>query len=904
MPAQVRRERPAIKVDFAGGNSVQNAVGHLSAATTHASRACRKTRELLRPRGHHAPVKITRPRWESFVSANRLTASHLIHRAALVIAGLGLTLPWAGWSAGDQPGAGEASIKIRAGQTVGPISPYLTGACLEDVNHEVYGGLYSQMIFGESFQEPAPAVPPAGFRAFGGTWRVQDGELAADGGDGPKLVSDVPAFTTGEVGVEIRLADRRAGNAGLIVKVDRPGQGADNFDGYEVSLDAATGVLRLGRHRHNWELIRDTPCDVPVGVWIPLTVRLTGQTIEVSVNGQSVIAFDDGERALRAGTVGLRTWQRAAQYRNFWVRTGGVTKPLPFRQDASATFAVSGMWRAVQRGSAAGSAALETNRVFTGDQSQRLTFASGEGQVGIENQGLNRWGLHFVAGQPYEGYVWARADAPAELSVALESRDGAKTYATARLSVAGPDWQRLNFALTPNAADAAGRFTIALTRPGSVVVGHAFLQPGEWGRFRGLPVRKDVAEALIAQGITVLRYGGSMVNAPAYRWKKMIGPRDRRPPYRGTWYPHSSNGWGIPDFIEFCEAAGFLAIPAFNLDESPQDMADFVEYANGPATSVWGARRAADGHPEPYRLKHLELGNEERVDDNYWRKFQRLAAAIWAKDPEIVLVVGDFVYGAPIRDPFAFHGAASGITTLAAHQKILALARRAGREVWFDVHVGTEGPGKSGDLLALPSYVAAIRQLAAGARQRVVVFEFNAGNHQQRRALANAQAILAVERLGLPVATSANCLQPAGQNDNGWDQGLLFLNPTQVWLQPPGYVTRMFARNYQPVLVETEVVGADNLDANAARSEDGRTLVLRVVNQAEHPQTASLHFANFTPRLPVASVEELAGPLDAVNTAAEPARLVPRQTQWRHGIEAGSGRYTFAPHSFTIIRFN
>ena len=860
-------------------------------------------RGLLRLRGHHTPVKITRPRPKRFVSAPRLTASRLVQRAALVVATLGLTSPRFGLFAGDPARASVASITIRAGQAVGPISPYLTGACLEDVNHEVYGGLYSQMIFGESFQEPAPTEPPAGFRAFGGNWLVQDGELAAAGGDGPKLVSAAPAFTTGEVGVEIRLADRRAGNAGLIVKVARPGVGADNFDGYEVSLDAAAGVLRLGRHRHDWELIRDTPCEVPVGAWIPLVVKLTERTVEVLVNGKSVIAFNDGDRALRAGTVGLRTWQRAAQYRNLWLRTGGVTRPLSFRQEAPAAFAVSGMWRAVQRGSAVGNAALETNRAFTGDQSQRLTFASGEGQIGIENQGLNRWGMNFVAGQPYEGYVWARAEAPAELSVALESRDGAKAYASARLSVASLDWQRLDFTVTPNATDAAGRFTIALTRPGSVVVGHAFLQPGEWGRFRGLPVRKDVAEALIAQGITVLRYGGSMVNAPAYRWKKMIGLRDRRPPYRGTWYPHSSNGWGIPDFIEFCRAAGFLPIPAFNLDESPQDMADFVEYANGPATSVWGARRAADGHPAPYRLKHLELGNEERVDDRYAEKFKALAGAIWAKDPELVLVVGDFVYGAPIQDPFAFRGAASGITTLAAHQKILKLARQAGREVWFDVHVGTEGPGKSGDLLALPSYVAALRRLAEGARHHVVVFEFNAGNHQQRRALANAQAILAVERLGLPVVTSANCLQPDGQNDNGWNQGLLFLNPTQVWLQPPGYVTQMIARHRQPVLVETEVAAADALDASAARSEDGRTLVLRVVNLDEHPQPANLHFANFTPRQPLASVEELAGPLDAVNTAAEPTRLVPRQTQWRHEMEAGSGQFTFAPHSFTVMRF-
>ena len=133
-----------------------------------------------------------------------------------------------------------------------------------------------------------------------------------------------------------------------------------------------------------------------------------------------------------------------------------------------------------------------------------------------------------------------------------------------------------------------------------MTVGYAFLQPGEWGRFKGLPVRKDVAEGLIDQGITVLRQGGCMANAPEYRWKKMIGPREHRPPYTGWWYPHSSNGWGIFDFLNFCEAAGFLAIPDVNMGETPQDMADFIEYVNGPAEQRVGSQaRRATGTRRP-----------------------------------------------------------------------------------------------------------------------------------------------------------------------------------------------------------------------------------------------------------------------------------------------------------------
>jgi alpha-L-arabinofuranosidase len=808
----------------------------------------------------------------------------------------------AGWLVADAP---QATIRVDAARRSGRVSRYLMGACIEDVNHEIYGGLYSQMIFGESFQEAAFSQPLEGFVAYGGSWALKGETLLAGGGPGPKLVSDHPAFSQGEVGVEVHLADRGAGNAGLIVKTNKPGLGADNFDGYEVSLDPAGRFLRLGRHRHNWEPIRDVPCAVPVGQWVRLAVRLTETTLEVLVDGKSVLRYEDHQHPLRKGGFGLRQWQRAARYRKLWVKTKERTE-IPFRARADDSGQVSGMWRAMRRGTAKGRCALATDRPFAGGQSQRVTFRAGEGEFGIENQGLNRWGLALAAGKPYEGHVWARAETPVNLLVALESRDGRKVQAQAKVDVTDKDWQRLSFTLTPRDSDRTGRFVLKLGQPGSVVLGHAFLQPGRWGRFKGLPVRRDVAVAMIDQGLTVLRYGGSMVNCAEYRWKKMIGPRDRRPPYRGTWYQHSTNGWGIVDFLDLCEAAGFLAIPAFNMDETPQDMADFVAYANGARDSAWGKKRAAEGHPAPYRLKYLELGNEERVDESYWKRFRSIAEAVWAADPDIVLVVGDFAYGQPITDPERVKGAASGITSLAAHRKILDLARRHKREVWFDIHIGTEHPGALGELAVVPTYVDALAKMSGGAKHRVVVFELNANNHAHRRALANAIALGELQRLGdrVPVVCSANALQPDGQNDNGWDQGLLFLDPAQVWLQPPGYVTRMIARRYQPVHVPVQVQGgAGKLTAAAARSEDGKTLVLRVVNISDRPIATRLDVAGFKATKPTAAVEELAGPLDTVNTAKEPRRIVPQTRPWRHGLGGAAPLYTFAARSFTVLTF-
>lgn len=798
---------------------------------------------------------------------------------------------------------GEISIEVQGAQVTHTNSPWLTGACLEDVNHEVYGGIDSQMIFGESFAEPGPDRPLKGFTPFGGVWTLEDGRLIVPGDQGSKLLANDPMVGEGEASVELLFPEGGPGNAGLVVKAAHPGNGADKFDGYEVSLEPA-GFLVFGRHRQNWEPLRHIPCAVLLKEWVRLTVRMTGNTLEILVNGHSLLRYDDTDHPLAAGTVGLRTWQHAVQFRNLSISAGGHTNQLAFEPAHNDWGdSVSGAWRPLREGSATGKFALVGQAPFSGHQSQTIVFTDGIGAIGIENQSLNRWGMNFVRHQPYEGYLFARAEKPTEIYVTLESHDGSRVYAEQGMKIAGSGWQRVDFRLTPSSADPVGRFAIKLRQPGAVTVGYALLQPGEWGRFKGLPVRKDVGEGLVHQGVTVLRYGGCMANAAEYRWKKMTGPRAQRPPYAGWWYPHASNGWGIFEFLNYCEAAGILGIPDVNINETPQDMAAFMEYISGAANTTWGKQRAQDGHASPYHLKYLELGNEERVDENYFRKFQALAVAIWARDPEVILVVGDFAYNDPITDPLHLTGNPDQLTTLAAQKKILQLAKAHQREVWFDVHVNTEGPRP--DFAGTFSYIDAIDRLADGAKHRVVIFELNAGNHAQRRALANAGAILRVERDGrLPICTSANCLQPDGQNDNDWNQGLLFLNPAQVWLQPPGYVTRMIAENYQPLELTTEVKNAaDQIEVGAQRSADGKTLVVQVVNYADQDLSATLDLHDFVPGRSTARVEELAAPLDASNPASGPVHVRPVVSDWPHQSPAGKATRVFPAHSFTVIRF-
>ena len=479
--------------------------------------------------------------------------------------------------------AQPAKIFVNVSQPLHTNSPYLTGACLEDVNHEIYGGLYSQMIFGESFQEPASPQPLLGFTAYGGSWLPTNGVLQAAAGSGPKLIYNGFSHSSGDASVQLWFSSDAGGNAGLVVQVSQAGVGADNFTGYEISL-APAGYLVLGRHVQNFQSLSQVPCLVPIGQWITLEVQYTNASLNILVNSNSILQYTDTLQPLTSGQAGLRTWQQSAQFQKLSINTN---QNIPFQLDTNGLAGrVSGMWNPVSAGAVTGEFSMETTNVFVGTQSQRIAFSSGTGGVGIANRGLNRWGMNVVGGNAYSGTLDVRADVPTTVWVTLESADGSSVYDEQSLSVSSNNWQQLNFNLTPSASNGNGRFTIKLKQPGWVVVGYAFLQPGPWGCFRGLPVRKDAALGLINQGITVLRYGGSMVNASGYRWKNMVGPRDRRPPYTGTWYTYSTDGWGIPDFLNFCEAAGFLGVPDFNINETPQDLADFMQYVNGPTNSV------------------------------------------------------------------------------------------------------------------------------------------------------------------------------------------------------------------------------------------------------------------------------------------------------------------------------
>ena len=123
-------------------------------------------------------------------------------------------------------------------------SPYLTGSCIEDVNHEIYGGIYSQMVFGESFQEPQAYSTIQGFESFGGDWKCANGVVEIEATNGPKLILQNPDFKKGRASIDLWFFDQKGDNAGLLLRTNEPGKGASLEEQSKVSQSKNYGTRR------------------------------------------------------------------------------------------------------------------------------------------------------------------------------------------------------------------------------------------------------------------------------------------------------------------------------------------------------------------------------------------------------------------------------------------------------------------------------------------------------------------------------------------------------------------------------------------------------------------------------------------------------------------------------------
>ncbi len=771
-----------------------------------------------------------------------------------------------------------ATITVDAAKVKGRVNPLQFGACFEDLNHEIYGGLYAQMIYGESFEEGPETALPAGWRTnagwldrptWQGMWWHENDAVGMVGFRRYKLLYKEVPFGDGAVSCELMQPTFDPGKPiGLVFRAG----GIEFRDAYVLALDAARKRLVL---RKGDKVLATAEVSAGFDQWLAVRVEVAGGEIRAFAGGaeKPVIRTTDPE-PLMAGLVGFDASELRGWFRKLKIDAGGaaVTPGLAPVHPRTYRGPVSQWWDPIVTGDAEVEFAWDADRPFNTLRSQKITLKAGTGTAGVANRGLHRYGLSVVKGRAYEGRLYLRGGG--DVTVALQSGDGLRTHASQRLTGVGAERRKFSFALTSADTDPTAQFAFWIDKPGAVWVDQVVLMPTGDALFKGLPVRADIAKAVIDSGITCIRLGGDYSGVPGFKWKTMLGDPDQRSQYNSCWYPFESRGWGIGEFIEFCRAAGIEPIPCLNHDETPADVAELV-------------RRQ--------KLNYVQLGNGCALLE----RNAAVADAIHAVHPGCKLLTGSIGHQTSV---------------LPNDTKLNELKKRLGGKT----HALAVFPYNS-EVYGPAGFQAMLERLAPlRDTMKVYVQEVNGGNHNLLRGLTDAAFANVCEQNAdvVDLVTYCNMLAADGTTaDNGWDQGRIFFDNRRVWLQPHGWTLKMARDNSQPVAVETRttsptmtfrvpppngVTAADVLVASASKSEKGDVLAIKVVNLAPFAITSKVRVEGMAKLAPTAATVVLTGSdLKRDNTAEEPTRVVPNAGR-RDGI-GPEFNHVFPAYSYTIL---
>ena len=280
--------------------------------------------------------------------------------------------------------------------------------------------------------------------------------------------------------------------------------------------------------------------------------------------------------------------------------------------------------------------------------------------AGVLNTGW--WGMALRPNTAYHGSVYAKSDRDiGPLSVSLVNDNTGKPVASTTIPGIGSDWKQFTFTLKTGAiqASSANHLVITAGHTGTLWLQLASLFPPTY-HDRPNGNRIDLMEKLAAMHPSFLRLpGGNYLEGDhineRFEWKKTIGPLVDRPTHRSPWNYQSSDGMGLLEFLDWCEDlrmqpvlavyAGYSLAqehvnPGADLEPYVQDALDELEYVTGGPDTQWGAERARDGHPAPFKLTYVEIGNEDWFDrsNSYDGRFAQFYKAIKAKYPELQLI--------------------------------------------------------------------------------------------------------------------------------------------------------------------------------------------------------------------------------------------------------------------------
>ncbi len=432
---------------------------------------------------------------------------------------------------------------------------------------------------------------------------------------------------------------------------------------------------------------------------------------------------------------------------------------------------------------------------------------------GVSNEGFRGMGVRDGEDYTFSAQLRAVEGRPV-LRVELADDDGRK-LAEAKLDGFNQQWKKYTVTLRATATETKARLNIYVEGAGTVDLDMVSLFPEKTWKNRPGGLRADLVQMLADLNPGFIKFPGGFPTegrslATRYQWKQTVGDLAERKLKKSVWNSGTASdyfqsfGLGFFEYFQLCEDLGAEPQPVLNcgmaatfsgeaapldqLDPYIQDALDLIEFANGPVTSPWGSKRAAMGHPQPFNLKMLRIGNES-VGPKYLERFERIAGAIKAKHPEIMLIAGTGPDPAGDSFDFAWDKLGNGQADILdehSHNQPLWFFSSASRYDHYDRH-----------------------------RSKVMVGEycahsepglFSPNNRSTlETALSEAAFKTGLERNADVVTMSSICASLAHADAWQWKPDLIWFDNLRAYGTPSYYVQQLFSRNRGDVVLPVEL---------------------------------------------------------------------------------------------------
>ncbi len=549
---------------------------------------------------------------------------------------------------------------------------------------------------------------------------------------------------------------------------------------------------------------------------------------------------------------------------------GGIYAELLRNRTVEPGFGGLAHWTLLETGKAEGELSLDKttgpSAALTNSLKLEVTAVPAGARAGMANEGY--WGIPLRPNTAYQASFYAKASRPGmDVILTLLDDDTGKPLVEKTVSGVGADWKQYKATLqTPGDMTAGSRnhFVLSVAKTGTLWVELASLFPPTYHN-RANGNRIDIMEKLAAMHPAFLRLpGGNYLEgdeiADRYPWKQTIGPLVDRPTHPSPWGYRSSDGLGLLEFLEWCEdlhmqpvlavyagysLKGAHVEPGPALEPFVENALEEIEYVTGDAKTQWGAERAKDGHPAPFPLHYVEIGNEDWFDKSgsYEGRYAQFYDAIKKRYPQLELIATTGVHTRPVE-------------ILDEHYY-----RTAG-EMFGDVHHYDKTP-RNGTRIFVGEWAT---------REGVPTPNFGA-------ALADAAWMTGMERNSDVVILSSYAPLFTNVNPGGlqWDTDLIGYNAMDSYGSPSYWAQAMFSGHHGDEILNAGLSGSPvRMYESVTRDSAKGTMFIKLVNATTDPAPVTIEI-NGGPKLGGSGhIYTMSAPsTEATDSITGPTRIVP-----------------------------